>query len=484
MVSKVLKFVERPEWDPVLDRLNLNDPAAGIYLGNDGVDLGTPEFLGEPGGVGAEHGYRDITISLRVVGSNDVAANVQNALAREFARQSNWLLYRVEDMAPLWFKTYQGSPGALNMRLVEQGVWDVTFTLKADPFGLGMMVRQTVTINNDPAAALNGMLATIGTIDGDYPAPAIINFPAGTSDYIRPYLSVFPLEWSSASTAFWWGAEGGGNPGNVVLNPTMGTNSAISATGQAGYSGGRYVYTSFNAAGTPIARRRMVTWNVTAPYAGRYKLFARIGHAGTTVTGVDYTVTGAGAACSVPKSTRNTWGGTAFAGIFELGTYTFPKGNLPTSKPYVLDLAQVGIDVEGFIANAQGGTGASQLTVDYVVGVPIDLPLDSSRGAAYTLNWRDEQKTRGNVVLRVDGENQMVSEIKSGKYDIGTGPEIPGGTYPMLTPGAKNMLTLITRRGQASTGGIDSISTSMTLTIDYYPRFVNVAVMPAGVTIP
>lgn len=462
MVAKTLKFVDAPETTATV-RMDLNNPTGGVYLANDGLDLGVPEFLGEPGGIGGEYGFRQITMTLRVVGTLAVATQAQSDIGRELARQTNWLLVQPSGGVPVWFKTYLSNPGALNLRLIEQGVWDLVLTVDADPFAVGVLQTQTVTISNNPANA-NGLVATLGSIVGDYPAPAIIDFPAGTTTYIQPYLSVFPLEFSLASSAWFW-------QGETATTSNSGQNIT---TGGTGYSGSGYANLTITP-GTSTALARRFSYTVTAPYAGRWKLFARVGTPAVATSSTSWTVVGAGEACSVPNTTTYSTLGTAFAALVELGTYTFPKGNLPSSKPYTLDTAVVGIDIAGA---AVGGTTNAEIRIDYIIAIPIDLPLDSSRGSAYTLRFREQTKSRGNVVLRLNGENGSVSEINAGKYGVspGNGPELPAGSFPVLTPGAKNMLTLLTRRGLDTTPGFynDVITTSTALSISYRPQWLHV----------
>lgn len=454
----LLRLVSEPSLSAEI-RFDFND--GPCWYTAESLTLGVPPMLGDPGGVGVEYGSAVHEFTVWVEGSEPDALRRQSQLARELTREHTYLLYQLSVTSPpVWWRIVRSTPGGVSGTHVyrdrDPQRWQLAVRLVTapdDPFGMGEQVTHAVTITNDPATG--GLVAELPPIKGDAPAPLVVEIDAGSTDYLRPWLSVTVLDgtWPGLQ---WWQAE----------SLTPGAGAAVVAG--AALSGGSGVQRTVPVGSWGAAR--LVTGSAVLPFAGRWRLFARLGvwvlSSGATAS---FTVTGAGDSVSDAASTTFDVALTSTRGVVaDLGIFTFPKGNMPAAKPYTLATCEFGVDVA---ANVSGAVAF--VTADYIVAVPLDLPLDAAAQTT-SLDFRNPTQTSGAATLRLDGETGSVTEIAAGALGVAS-PEIPVGDFLRGVPGAVNVLHVLPRRGVVTSGGTtssDNLTDSTALAVSYRPRYV------------
>lgn len=411
------------------------------YPDHDTFKFEPPQLLGEPGGIGAEYDYRTVSFDLVIPGDEDDIMRQHSRLAKQLTRDTMYFRFQMsQNASPVWFKCVRSSPGETSIADFyidrEENFGRVAIALIAEPLLIGERIEMTLDISNSPETG-EGMSLFMEDIRGDVPTPAYVTLPPGGSAYFQPFLSVIPLEYRTEwlNNITWWEAESATRPNGGVVEADS------SSSGQS------RVRFSFTTNSPDMARR--LTFNIAPKFAGRWRLFARMGHwiefPGDGV--IDITVKGSGEALSRKnRSLIQGVNGSPFTEnrasyLVDLGLYTFPKGNMPVEPGYTLSPSEVGVDIG---VTAIGTTYS--VWVDYIIAVPIDLPVDA-RGPASTLNFQDPDRTQGVLFLHIDGENETVQEkFLSGNIGPAANPEVPAGGALMLTPGAKNLFTYLTRR--------------------------------------
>ena len=109
--SATLSFVAAPASSPTV-RLDLTPSAGPSYLGGvDDLDLGVPEFEGDPDSVGVEYGYRTCRFTLKLVGTYGSVASTMQSISRELLRRTNWLMVQWQGGTnkPVFLRTYASS---------------------------------------------------------------------------------------------------------------------------------------------------------------------------------------------------------------------------------------------------------------------------------------------------------------------------------------------------------------------------------------
>lgn len=279
-----IAFVDSPATGATV-RLDLSNPAGGVYQARGGLDIGAPDLLGGSESVGSEYGLREITVTVHLVASKAVALTAQAAVARELLRERNYLKVIPDGaVTPVWFNTYRSSPGDITLDLADRDVWTLAFTVDADPFAVGALESlSAVSITNDPAAGTNRLRYTLPSIKGDALTPLIVTLDmasASGSDVVRPLLHS-----ASADTAglMFWQAE----------SWTLGTDT--SAVSDSAASASNRAHVSFATVTTSATR---LSSSVTVDNPGRWALYAR-----TRLTSGKSTVVGSGAALTKATTT-------------------------------------------------------------------------------------------------------------------------------------------------------------------------------------
>lgn len=473
----IAQLVESPDRDAQIF-FNFNDN--GSYPEHESFVFGAPSLKGEPGSVNPEYDYRTISFNLVVPGDEDDVLRQHSALARQITRDTFYFRFQLSWRSePIWFKCVRAAPGETSladffMDRIEN-TWKIAVTLIAEPFAMGERLEHSLTFANNPTAV--GLAAELPPIRGDVPTPLIIEVAAGDSNFIRPYLSVCPLESSRAwvNPLPFWQAEAA---------KTISTGGASEVTTAA--SNNSRIRYNFTTTTTNNTFQRRLTWDIAPPFPGRWRIFCRMG---SNIVTESIRIEGSGEACVKSHKTILNSAEAVFSTMVDLGVFSFPKGNMPVSPGpngpggirYTLANSGVGLNM-----GVPEGT-AGNVWFDYIVAVPLDLPVDC-KGEVTTLNFRDEDRTRGLVALRIDGEEGIVQEIGvNGVLGVGN-PELPAGNVLMATPGAKNIFTFLPRRaytaiitvinptGPDTTTDVfkprDIIAETNTFKISYRPRWL------------
>lgn len=436
-----LEFVSEPSGDAT-SRVDLTDRYRGLLVTD--LDLGAPELQGDPGAISPEYGYRRIAISVEIARQTESeVVGFFRELARELTRAETWLLVQLDTwLAPAWFRVYRSPVEAMNYRLMKQNVWAVSLTLVADPFALGAQVSREITISDNPTSITNPVAAVLSDIEGDAPTPLTVELDV---DPLRsPLLSVIPLDVEWPGPQFW-----------QAESWTTGADTTTGA--RAGYSGGSSAAVSF-ATTTNMANR--LTGNVTPSLAGTYRLFARV----EVLSGVGAVVAIEGGGDAMVEAVTTEVTGERGTQYVELGSYVFPRGNPPVEPGYTLAVVPGDTDIR---LRAEKVAGAPTLHVDFIVAVPTSLFDESAPGRL--LEFTSDVGAPGAGVQVVDGEHERVSTVLSGSLKPTTPPS-PVGGYPMLHPGATNVLHFLPRSSDPAGATLGLSITELTL--KYRPRFV------------
>lgn len=439
----IVRLVSEPSADATT-RFDFND--GRCYPDADSFVLGTPQLLGEPGGINAEYGPAVHSFNIKIGTSERDALSLQSQLGRELMRAENYLLFQFSEFAPpIWWRIVRSAQAGVSLATVyreaDQQDWRLSVSLVTDPydpFGLGERKSFTVTIGNDPATG--GLAVVLPEIVGDAPAPLNVDVSLAGFDQSTSLLGVAPLDGDWPGAQFW-----------QVESWALGADTAVSADATA--SGGSRAVVNF--ATTPGWAARL-TGEVTTELAGRWRLFVRC-----DPTGVVSSVRGGGTALVRAVATDVSAGGYR---LVELGEYAFPRNNAPMGLPYALTAAGNDVTVE------VKGTAGSSLSMDYIVAVPADLPLDALCPPRNLVIQRSVAASGETVRLwRVNSEREVMEFVGDGAHRSQVDAPQARGGYPSVTPGAANVLHLLPHVEQD--GATDLLATTTDLALSYHPRF-------------
>ena len=448
-------FVAAPEVDAET-LFDFNDDLVLSWPESEGFSLGEPELSGDPDGIGAEYGLRDLEFSLVIRAHKAEALAKQSALARQMWRRRNWLLFQLtETTAPVWFRTWRPRrAGALSFDHVYNGKgkpmpdrWAIRVSIPAEPYAVGERVTlSAATVNLDPAATSNPCSLVIPPQRGDAPTPLQVDVEWSTTrDGYRSLVASTP----ERSAPIVW---------------QVGTGDSWTP-GPATEAGAAYANTSGGSA-RPFAATGTLQTIVSGPApaalpAGRYRLWARVLRETTDGEfAMRFTVRyRSGAAGVTGPYTFTAWGTTAadHATWVDLGEHSFPAGQ-PTPEGVM-----VTPDVS-MAAYRTSGTGGFRLDAFMVQPVTEDsrtLLVDRGYGPAT------------GAVERVDGESESVAHRLAGVPQAMAAPALAGG-FPMLRPGVENLLTLLSQTdvNTARFAGAetpDRVADTATVTVSYQP---------------
>jgi len=435
-------------------RLDLNSSPWKLLA--EGTTFGRPELRRQISGnmlidgqqISAEaYGNREMVLRFELNTSTaDQAAAEQQKLFRELDRPRNILRYKPHTSTDVWFRTYRAGPEEVTLDGTADGTtWTITVNLLAEPFAYGakhtVLSGQSISMN--PANS-NGMYRDITGVRGDVEAPAQIIFPASQ---VAGFTSAVAIRRR-------------GTPSNVPFlcqaeSLTTGTNTSAQANNSDfSGSGNNWVRTTF---GTPTNQIRMSTTaypsTPSVDARGMYKVFARLRR--DDAVGEIYIQLNNNA----PVRTNL---GVAMR-MFELGEVVIPGGMDPVVEgPSGVELAAAGVPLE---IRAERQSGSSDLQYDYFLFFPADNISD--RFAMVT--W--PSATSGFHVF--DGYNGAVYNIDASGAVTNSAASFIGNVM-MLTPNQTNRLFFCRKAFDIA----DALTDSVTVTVAYYPRYLNVA--PVG----
>jgi len=465
-----IRFVAEPD-ESASVRLDLsNDDVA--WVGADDYTFGTPQFEGGPGAVGAEYGYRQISMTVHLQGSKTTALTSLSALAVEIQRVDNWILFQLQpDSVPVWFRTYRTQPGELSLDAVYDETtdvkipdrWDVSVQLDAEPFSYG--ARETLVtsavIGNDPATGSNRLSLVLPTIKGDAPTDLRVSLdPSIPMGGYKLMVSSLALKPGATYTAPYFWQVGTGDSFNVFTD----TSAPASDTWA---SGGSYRTVSF-ATDDDLVKR--ISGTMPSMPSGLYKVLARVRRSdtdstfsarfGQTVGGID-----------VPGLTTAVLDrGEAFAAHttwLDLGEFTFPHGGQAPTDVVAADGAPA------VFLQAARLSGDGQLYLDALAAIPVQR---SDVVAARTLfSEFDAIGPASGDVVSWEGSENLCWVADSGGVVTAAKP-ILTGAFPRAVPGRVNVLHVFQQvNGQKpflGTDSSDALDATVSATITYHPRYL------------
>lgn len=338
-----------------------------------------------------------------------------------------------------------------------------TITVPAEPFAYGpQQMMAPVTVNNDfDTGTTNPQSFDVAAADviGDVDTPMIMRIKA--SDVAGLQSLIFMRRTRLGGLFYGLQMETGVNQTDTT---SPGHDAAMS-----GGAGNNYTRTSFASDATLINR---VTFSqfppspfVTTSYRGKYRVLLRYRKSvAGDVINARLLWDGFSTGSSIVGKTV-TLVGTTELRYADLGLVSIPTGQDPVEEGYSgLPWPASGVPVS---VQAQRVTGSGNLDMDGLVFVPAD---DSQ----LFVTWPSGIADYGVV----DSITQMVYEQNVDPGTVGPGPigdalGIPAvGVFPMLSPGVVNRVGLIPDVG--TVGSADSIATTATFSISYYPRYLYV----------
>ncbi len=442
------------------------------WAAHDGFSLGSPPMLGDPGGVGADYGYRTLSFLLVIRADEPRALTLQSRLARELMRDTHWLKFQLSPTAPAqWFEVVRSSPGDVSLEMVrkdyEENEWRLAVSLVAKPFSVGAEVRMDVSLSN--VAASGGIARALTNILGDAPTPVSVQFAAddGTgplaTDRWAPFLSIAPVsKWSGLE---WFPASSG----TLVAQTGLTTRSET--------NGDRTWLTSATSGLRPVLR-----WTIAPKQAGRYRVFLRTQKwLGTGPVRFQARMVDADGDALVTRTSvalsgeADTFGGQAWRNV-DLGEFAFPYGMTPDSASYTLT-SSAAYRLELLMSVDPTSGIQSQVSASEIVLVPVELFESVGPATSLRLNFHIRSSSQLTVL---DSERRtLVTKTAAGAI-VGTSELTADGSFPMLTPGAINVLHFLRFAGTGQFGkyagsGGDNLTATMTATLRYRPRYLYLA---------
>jgi hypothetical protein len=458
-VSIRCRFVDSISATPTV-RLDLNAKGTSFWLGKGGLSCPPPPLRrAESGTILADGGevsasaYENRTLRVPLSfnpASMDARNTLVSALVQELNRESNILEYRPNGSSTSYFFRTLRSPNfdptqwypMLPLGSIEAG-------MLAEPFAYGLMqtAASAAVVNNDPAAASNGMRLDLTGILGDVDTPALIYGSALTATNMG-YLTT---ETSPPGGVYAIQAE----TGSMAFGDTTVAGAHDAAMSGAGNN---YVRTDFTS--TASLTTRVTGLTATIP-PGTYRILARARVNGTSpVPVITMQLAYRAYALANPQiiGTASTYTSAGAAGILDFGL--IDVGGLsadgvgltspPTSVSVIFDMAI-------------GRTSAAgTLDFDYLLLIPADRSTMSATGAGVS----------GEVVV-FDGPNDACYGITGANPFTGVAGKTAvarAGTIPWLTPGVTNRLHVVPSAALLD----DSVTATQTLTVVYWPRYLTV----------
>jgi hypothetical protein len=322
-------------------------------------------------------------------------------------RDDNWLLFQLTaTSAPVWFKTFRTSPGAVSLEdvWVPQGdedtpedFWRVAVTVEAEPFAYGPQETFTVTAANDPAVA-GGLGVTLPTIKGDAPAPLVLRVNNEGRNINHIIAAVGP---------------------RVALTDATAPAGSTPVTGSAVQSGGTAYQVSLGSV-SGVELRPFT--NPPDGWNGRGHMFLRLrrvsGTAAVTIT------RSTSLNSAAPVGTLADSSGTTTPVLIDLGPVYFT----PTVDGYT--------QPKGWLMTLQGqaASGTVVVEVDYLLYLPESWSFAVTDSASYASGYV------------IDAEKEYTAQLST---DYPAAPEVAYytsimgglvGGFPEVRPGETNVL--------------------------------------------
>ena len=490
------RFVNSIAASPTIDLdLHNGDP---FTVDADDSSLGAPVYGGDPLSVGVKWGYRTLTMTPKVWGSNTVALAGYQALAKQIT-QDNLLMFQWDATTPpVFYKTYKTQPGELNLENVFTAGgshYKLSVTLVADHAGYGLPETGSFTISNDPASGTNKCFYRWPVpVLGDLETPLYLE--AATSD-VRGQNRLL------TSQALLGASQTG--PVLVQANAlTHGTaigggvapiGTLVDNTGDTAMSGGNYTrYTASNSddgatPGLPISLLYGLNL-LPGTLVGDYRVFMRVRSA---TTGVLWSFAIAQLAAASPNYALFTGDvvsylrGTTGPHWLDMQTvFRFPFGGPPVDPVGAFDTAYTNPGLSFAVMMFSDAVAANTFDFDCLLFIPVGL--DQAVATRYATTAYDASLPASSYKAVWNGPNDTRYLLDgSNNYSPGIAPKAEAG-LPTLVPGMDNSIHYLQHVGTgyndprtSSTSGVnDSLSASTVLTWKYWPRYLWLRASAAG----
>lgn len=424
---------------------------------------GSPSLSGPVDTAGRQWGTRVLEFPLRIRGDRHRAEAAVSRLARHVLRPG-WLMFQLtEASSPVFFQTFVGEPGSLDMSQVyldptRESTWRYDARIPAAAFAVGEEVTHDLgLLSNNPHTG--GCTVRLPDIKGDAPAPLTVSLtPQSNYTGNRLLLHLAASSPERAAAPIWWdladlrqsgqqpdGSEGpGGWEGPVVADPKWpgsGYRTAILGSPQ------NPTNSWLSVAGKAPTRGTV--------HAGRYRLFARVG---PNTTGGYFDM----APSNLLRTPRSRIGPKAgeFATWVPLADLSWPAG---------VDLSALAVDdiVTEYAATLHAYAGSGRARLGGFLAVPIDGPGVRSASTLIVDPGGIVDGTVGTRLLINGAAETMLAQTSTGAAQ-GLAAQVARGSYPVVTPGSINQLSLLLQ--VAGTGAMDSAAESTNVTVTYRPR--------------
>ena len=444
-----------------------------VWVLGDSLDLGDPDTSFDAAGFPIE-GSREVGMSVRVKGTGADAGIVMQQIARAISVPRRWLMIqRTPSTDPVWYRLHPRSPGSLDMGSAwvdrKDGWWTWALRLTVDSTAVGE--RRTI-----PRAGTSEVTSTVpnsGTAlgvvldaPGEAPCPLRVDVkPSATTNGKRVLVASYSVPWDSPIIA-------GGNPSIVMEDDAFAliTANATRVTGAAYLSGGGGISMPMDTTGYRVWAFSdgvgASTGQVLEP--GRYLVLARLYRSGST------------GEAEVRMGER--WGGTHTWQPWRMWRPT-AGGERSSWVPLGYLQHPFGQDGEGLdpadlmpsgmnIAARCTTTSSAAMILDQVAFVPVDLARGTCEVASFHA-YRDGIGAGGDNTFRFDSEYRRSSVIDAfGKAHAVPAPLRTGG-WPVAVPGMATGVSVFLDTSDAPSG-IDSVSTTSTVTVSTAPRQLHV----------
>lgn len=464
----IWKFVDRPEASPTT-LLDMNDTANGWKtLGDDFFKLPSPPLrrsivtnnLTDGGLVtSANYDLRELVFTLELSAPTEAGRISQmDTLKRELAKPNNLLMYQpAAGSFPVFFRTLRSDQYELDNQFVPGSTWRVACNVLAQPYAIGIRhdIATGVVVQNDPANGTNPMQFDITGVRGDSPAPAFVQVGSG---FGAGAIFTLAQRTSNNPTALTMYAQA--ESGTLGPDTTTQPNDAVMSG-----PGNNFIRCTFATDNNLTTRTTVTVPTATSPEAlrGRYRVYVRVRRSGSSVMNLRYT-TGSVNATFGPIATYSTampnggW-------ILDLGIVELPS---PGPSPATIGYSNLaaGQVAQAIGIQAQRGTGAATLDLDFVMLVPADE------------RQMDFQQVDTPQFIVLDGPNDTVYGMAAGStpFDPAVANRIATnggalmprqGGIPMLVPGVTNRWYALRPT--------HNVNATSTWTVSYWPQWREVA---------
>lgn len=415
---------------------------------------GSPSLSGPVDTAGRQWGTRVLEFPLRIRGPRHRAEEMVSRLARHVLRPG-WLMFQLtEASSPVFFQTFVGEPGAMDMNQVyldptRESTWRYDARIPAAAFAVGEEVTHDLgMLSNNPH--VGGCTVRLPDIKGDAPAPLTLTVgPYSSYTGRQPLVHVAASSPERAAAPVWWDladlgqAAFGWLGGTVSSSAWPGSGYRVANLGSVQNPTNLWTYIN----GTPPTRGKVTP--------GRYRLFVRIGPSSADA----YFDIAPSNLLRTPR-TRIGPATADFATWAPLADLSWPAG---------VDLGALTTQdaVSDFSASLYAYAGSGNARIGGILAVPIDGPGVRSTSSAYCVPG-PQSVIESTDSLVLDGAAETMLVRSSTGSARGLADQVLRGSYPVVTPGAVNQMTLLLQT--APNGSADSAAEQTHVTVTYRPR--------------